>query len=61
MIDYPAETVNARLLEQANQMAAVLEHPENQGKNPLFSPTFPPEEQIAIARESIRLVHRAND
>ena len=58
MFSDPAETVNARLLEQAETLSA---HPEQAGRIPVLSPTFSPEERQAIAREFIRLVHQELD
>ena len=58
MFNSPAETVNARLLEQAERLSA---HPEQASRNPIFSPTFTSEEQQAIGREFVRLVHQEVD
>ncbi len=58
MFNYPAETVNAALLAQADRLSA---HPEQAERNPIFSPTFTPEENRAVAREFIRLVHQELD
>ncbi len=54
MFDFPAETVNARLLENASG-------DDLSGLKRIFSPTFTPEELAAIGEEFVRLVHREID